>query len=178
MLILVIPIAFGRVIVTPDWPPQAAGISLIDLESEQITAIPVEYDPAPAKPGKYVTLFVKLENPSNAPVENSMFQLETGHPFSLKEGDSPTKTFGTIHGGQQILLVYNLYVSETAKEDDYVLYLRSCTNENCTQGLRTPIEIAVRTGVSPKVEVGVEDMDVLSTGASGTITLHMINRGL
>ena len=51
LLLLIIPIGFARVIVTPDWPATATAISIIDLESEQITAIPIEYDPAPAKPG-------------------------------------------------------------------------------------------------------------------------------
>jgi len=73
LVLLLIPLASARVIVTPEWPPTAISGDLINLSSEQITAIPVEYDPAPAKPGKFVTLFIKLENPTHSPVENAKF---------------------------------------------------------------------------------------------------------
>jgi len=137
-----------------------------------------DYDPSPAKPGKYVTLYLKAENSGGDELKDATFQLETAYPFSFRPGENGTKFVGTIGGQESILLEYTLNVDKTAQEATYTLYLKLCLDANCTTFARTPFDVTVQPGGTPKVEVGLEDASTFSSGTKGTVTVHVVNRGI
>lgn len=137
-----------------------------------------DYDPSPAQPGKYVTLYLKAENSGGDVITNPKFKLELSYPFSLQPGESEYKTTNSLGASEKVLLEYDLYVDNAALAGTYTLNLKLCTNNECTSYAKTPFDVTVRTGGAPRIEVGIEDSDIFSGGKKGTVTLHIINRGL
>lgn len=137
----------------------------------------LSYDPAPAQPGKYVTLFIKVENRGEDVIEDARYKLIPEYPFMLKKGEDPIKYFGTIGAAQQVLLEYNLYVAKDAIEGTYPIKLRLCFDEACESGMDKELRITVRTGGEPKVEIGLEQTDIFHGGKRGEFTLFVVNRG-
>ncbi len=137
-----------------------------------------DYDPSPAKPGNYVTLYVKGENPGGGVVENATFELEVDYPFSFKPGEEATRHVGSIGSQESILLEYHLYVDKNALEGTYTLYLKLCLDQTCETFSKTSFQVSVKTGGMPKIEVGLDDSDIFTGGKKGSVTLNVINRGL
>ncbi|MFH0868944.1 MAG: hypothetical protein V1839_01825 [archaeon] len=137
-----------------------------------------DYDPSPAQPGKYLTLYLKAENTGGDVADNPVFKLDLAYPFSLKPGETETRTFTSIGSHEQVLLEYGLYVDKGALQGEYELNLKLCTNADCSSYAKTPVKITVKTGGLPKIEVGVESSDIFYGGKRGTITMHILNRGM
>ena len=165
ILIAVLPIATSAATLLP-----ATGVG--------IRAALTDYDPSPAQPGKYLTLYLKAENTGGDVANNPVFKLELVYPFSLKPGETETRTFTSIGSHEQILLEYGLYVDKGALQGEYELNLKLCTNADCTGYAKTPIKITVKTGGMPKIEAGIESSDIFYGGKRGTVTMHILNRGL
>lgn len=164
LLLAILPIAYSA----DNTPTSGVGVK-ITLN---------DYDPSPAKPGKYVTLYLKAENSGGDELKDATFQLELQYPFSFRPGEDGKKYVGSIGAQESILLEYTVNVDKNALEGTYTSYLRLCLDTNCTTYARTPFEITVQPGGTSKIEVGLEDADVFSAGTKGTATVHIINRGL
>jgi hypothetical protein len=136
------------------------------------------YDPSPAKPGNYMTLYLKAENGGGEEIKDATFKLEADYPFSFKPGENATRYFSTLGAQEPVLLEYHLFVDKNALSGDYALYLKLCLDSNCTAFSQTPFTVSVATGGTPKVEVGLEDSSTFSAGTKGTVTVHAVNRGL
>ncbi len=163
LLLVLLPIAYSESV-----PSSGVGV--------KITL--TDYDPSPAKPGKYVTLYLKAENSGGEELKDATFLLETAYPFSFRPGEDGKKHVGSIGSQESILLEYTLNVDKTAQEDTYTLYLKLCLDANCTTYARTPFDVTVQPGGTPKVEVGLEDSSTFSSGTKGTVTIHVVNRGI
>jgi len=135
------------------------------------------YDPSPAKPGKFVTVYLKAENPGGDEVKNAYFLLEPSYPFSFQPGEIATRDVNTMGPGEQFLLQYNLLVDKNALEGTYTQYLKLCFDTNCTSFAKTSFDISVQPGGTPSIEASLESSDTFSGGKTGTVTLQVINRG-
>ncbi len=136
------------------------------------------YDPSPAKPGNYMTLYLKAENGGGDEIKDASFKLELSYPFSFKPGEDATRYFSTLGAQEPVLLEYHLFVDKNAISDDYTVYLKLCLDSNCTAFSQTPFTVSVATGGTPRVEVGLEDSSTFSSGTKGTVTIHVVNRGI
>jgi len=137
----------------------------------------LSYDPSPAQPGQFLTLFIKVEPTGGDAILDALYRLEPTHPFSLKKGEDAERYFGKIGNQQQVLLEYDLFVAEDAIEGTYQIPLKLCLDLTCTNYLEKEIDITVLTGGVPGIEVGLEDFDIFSGGKTGTVTFHIVNRG-
>lgn len=135
------------------------------------------YDPSPAQPGQYLTLFIKVEPTGGDSIIDAVYRLEPEYPFSLKRGEEADRYFGKIGNQQQVLLEYDLFVDETALEGTYQIPLKLCLDKICTNWIEKEIDVTVHTGGVPGIEVGLESFDIFSGGKRGTVTFHVINRG-
>lgn len=151
---------------------------LLPSKGVGLDVVLTDYDPSPAKPGKYVTLYIKAENSGGAVLQNTVFKLQLAYPFSMKPGESNEKFVGSIGAKEQVLLEYDLYVDKDAIQDTYTLKLRMCLDRSCSTYLETPFDVSVQTGGTPKIEAGLEDADIFTGGKRGTVTIHILNRGL
>ncbi len=138
----------------------------------------LDYEPSPAQPGQYMTLFLKIENPGSETLRDQSYKLILEYPFTFRKGESEVKKISSIAGGDIALIEYDLLVDRNVLAGSYPVTLKFCADASCTSGYEQEIMITVRTGGTPKIEVGLEDADIFSAGKTGTITLHIINRGL
>lgn len=136
------------------------------------------YDPSPAQPGQYVKLYLKAENSGGSVLNDATFQLQPTYPFSLKPDENATRYMSSIGAQEEVLLEYNLYVDKNAVAGTYTMYIKLCLDSSCASYLRTPFDVSVRTGGTPKIEVGLESSDNFGGGTKGALTLHTVNRGL
>jgi len=171
LILLLVPIALADATTST-----RATVTDIATEGKGFAA-PLYYDPSPAQPGQFVTLFIKVENRGGDEIKDALYRLEPEYPFSLKKGEDSDRYFGTIGARQQVLLEYDLYVDEEAVEGTHTVDLRLCVDRNCTKSLKKEIEITVLTGGIPGIEAGLEAADVFSGGIRGTVTLNIVNRG-
>lgn len=161
ILLLVIPIA------------AAIEINLGNVEVQQ-----TKYIPYPAEPGRYVTVWVNVDNKGSTTLGNILFKFDPAYPFRLLPGEGGTVRTGAIPGSQDQLVEYTLTVDEAALEGIYNLKLRMCLNDDCSSWAKTyELPIAVRTGGAPQVEIGLEESDIFSAGKLGYFTLNVVNRG-
>jgi|GEM_PF-2193645 len=158
-------------------PTSGVGLGIVNSSAEETFVAPVEYDPAPAEPNNYLTLYIKAENSGGKPIENAYYKLELEYPFTFKQGEEAIRYFGAIGAKQQVQLEYDLFVDKNVIAGQYPIYLKLCYDSTCKDGIRKEIMINVKTGGVPKIEVGFEEFDILSGGKTGKVTLHVINRG-
>jgi len=171
-------LSLASIIVLLAFMPFAYSLTDIATGGIGVKVTLTNYDPSPAKPGKYVTLYLKAENSGGDEIKDATFKLETSYPFSLKPGEDSTKYFSTLGAQEPVLLQYDLFVDKNAIEGTYTLYLKLCLDENCTTYAKTPFDVSVQPGGTPKVEVGLEDSSTFSAATKGTVTIHIVNRGI
>lgn len=130
-------------------PALSMGQSLSDLLGEDYTTSPypsfnigeMKYEPYPAEPGDYLTLWVEVYNKGTGTAENSIFEIQPGYPFSLHPSETPTREFSRIPGLYTVVLQYKLKVDKNALEGWNTIDLKYSINSAAT--LEKEIEIYV-----------------------------------
>ncbi|MCK5699321.1 MAG: COG1361 S-layer family protein [Candidatus Aenigmarchaeota archaeon] len=87
------------------------------------------YEPYPAEPGKYMDLYVKVENLGTRPATDSTFELLPKYPFSLDSDVDAVKNYGRIEPSQPVLLTYKVRVDKNAVPGNSSIDLRYRTGE-------------------------------------------------
>lgn len=110
-----------------------------------ISVVPTRYDPYPAESGRYLRLWIKVENLGTLS-ENGRFILESGYPFSLDPSTPAEQSLGTLEPGRQFVLEYKLLVDALALTSDYnnSVWLKQCFDTACASYARWPVSIFVR----------------------------------
>ncbi len=147
----------------------------IDLSS-------IDYNPAPAIPGKYFTIWVHVRNPLTAEALKDVrirLQLhdrgETGdYPFSLEPGTSETQTIDVIPGSQVAFVKYKLMVSPEALNGDYNFIVESYIGEKLSSWRTLTIAVLSR---KPQIEVIGSSITSIRAGESADATLTLRNVG-
>lgn len=105
-------------------PGLAMGQSLEDLFGEDYSTTPfpsfdiaeLKYDPYPAEPGEYMTLWIQVYNKGTATANNVKFELIPEYPFLLHPSETPLREFSKITGLYTIVMQYKLKVDKDAIE--------------------------------------------------------------
>ncbi len=87
------------------------------------------YEPYPAEPGKYIDLYVKVENLGTRAATDSTFELLPKYPFSLDSDVDAIKSYGRIEPAQPVLLKYKVRVDKNAVSGNNSIDLRYRTGE-------------------------------------------------
>lgn len=82
------------------------------------------YEPFPAEPGKYIDLYVKVENIGTRAAKNTEFELIQKYPFSSDSTEDAIKSFGSLEPAQPVLLTYKVRVDKNAVSGINTLNLR------------------------------------------------------
>ncbi len=109
-----------------------------------LIASTLKYEPYPAEPGKYVKLWISVENQGLEPAEGVMFQLVPTYPFYLDEGENATRYFPVINAKESVLLEYKVRVASDAVEGWNELKLRYRFGDY-SAWIEMPIRIYVKT---------------------------------
>lgn len=110
------------------------------------TVVPIRYDPYPAESGRYVHLWIKVENRGTSDEHNARFMLDASYPFSLDTSGANDQVIGTIETGRQVVLEYSVRVDALALTGEYnnSLWLKQCYDSACATYTQFPISVYVR----------------------------------
>ena len=104
-------------------PAYADNYALISIST-------LKYEPSPAQPGKYLHLYLNVENVGTANANNLIVVLEPNYPFYLDESENATRNIGVLEPSKNALIDYKIRVAGDAVEGDNELKLRYSTDGN------------------------------------------------
>ena len=87
------------------------------------------YEPYPAEPGKYMDLYVKVENLGTRAATDSTFELLPKYPFSIDSDVDAIKNYGRIEPAQPLLMTYKIRVDKNAISGNNSIDLRYRTGK-------------------------------------------------
>ena len=152
--------------------------SIPDINGADISIVRSNYDPLPAEPGKYVDIWITIQNYGSKEVKNSYLKLNPEYPFYLTGKDTGVEYIKTLQPGGLKILEYRLLVDEQAIGSDYPLELKFCQDEFCENSVKTvKTSITVNTGGKPRLEIGIDDYELFTPGALGKIIITAVNKG-
>gem|GEM_PF-978735 len=153
------------------------------LSYSDVEVVSARYDPYPAQPGGYVTVYVDLYNLGTSDANNVVFTLLPQYPFSLDPGANTTFTFDALRAGGSALIQYNVRVAPDAVDGttklNYILAYDSFRNT----GKFVSIQIAQKnnlaiTSVTPTLlKPGEPATMVFTVQNLGNSTTQGINIG-
>jgi len=74
----------------------------------------IKYDPYPAEPGEYMTLWIEVYNTGTKTAEDVTFELIPEYPFSLDPNEDAIRYFSSIPGLFDVVLQYKIRVDSNA----------------------------------------------------------------
>ena len=148
------------------------------VDGKDITIERSNYDPLPAEPGKYVDIWITVQNYGNSEIKNAYLKLNPEYPFYLTGKDTGVEYIKSLQPGGLKILEYRLLVDDQALGSDYPLELKFCQDEFCETSVKTvKSSITVNTGGKPILEIGIDDYDLFTPGALGKLIITAVNKG-
>ncbi|MCD6399090.1 MAG: hypothetical protein J7L08_04175 [Candidatus Aenigmarchaeota archaeon] len=95
-------------------PGMVLGTYYAPQETPSFTINLLKYDPYPAEPGEYMTLWVEVYNTGTNEAKDVTFELEPEYPFSLDSNENATREYSSIPGLFTIVLQYKVRVDKDA----------------------------------------------------------------
>ena len=128
---------------------------LVVSEFATIRIDQVRYDPFPAEAGRYVDVFIKVENTDLAEAENLECELIPEFPFSLDPNEEAVRSVGRLRGFEDVLFEYKVRVSPNAVEGDNDMGFR-CSTVGLGQGLQVTRTLTINVESNqPEFAVGL-----------------------
>ena len=159
-------VAFSSVILSP-----------VSAASPALKATLVKYEPAPAEPGGYIDVWMKIENKGDDTATDAEFEIMPKYPFTLDPGVSASQKLGKLWPLQQVVIDYRLRVDEEALEGSSPVDFRFRTDE---EGVWTNSSVSISVQ-SKRINVGISGIEsspyLIRPGDYSTITLKVQNFG-
>ncbi len=89
----------------------------------------LKYEPYPVQSGRYVDVWLQIENTGSTTVKNVAFNLTPQYPFYFDGSDQPGRYFPELDAGQTALMHYKLMVDSNAPEGDNEIFYTVSTKE-------------------------------------------------
>ena len=168
--------------------PLASAIEVIE-ETTKTYSIPMpsgkditiersNYDPLPAEPGKYVDVWITVQNYGDSEIRNSYLKIDPEYPFYLTGKDTGVEHIKSMKPGTLKTLEYRLLVDDQALGGDYPLALKFCGDEFCDNEFkRVQTTLSVNTGGKPNLEIGIDDYELFTPGSIGELIVTAVNKG-
>ncbi len=148
------------------------------VSGKDITIERSNYDPLPAEPGKYVDVWITVQNYGDSEIKNSYLKIAPEYPFYLTGRDTGVEFVKSLQPGGLKILEYRLLVDDQAIGSDYPLELKFCHDEFCENEIKTVrTSLSVNTGGKPNLEIGIDDYGLFTPGALGEIIITAVNKG-
>lgn len=144
-------------------------------EFSELTATLTKYEPQPAQPGKYIDVFIKLENTGIGAASNVILEVLPEFPFSIDTGKT-SKTIGILGGKSFYIAEFRLKVDEGAVEGTNKLKVRFNSDESQNIWVEQKLDVSVQTqdAVLSIESIKIEPAEIIP-GDKGTITLSFQN---
>ncbi|RLJ02153.1 MAG: hypothetical protein DRP10_02240, partial [Candidatus Aenigmatarchaeota archaeon] len=112
----------------------------------------LKYNPYPVEAGKYMDLWIKIENIGTEEAKNVTCTLLPEYPFSLDPNENATKNIGKLPGTEEVILQYKLRVDSNAVEGWNEMKIK-CQTENSDVWIIHEFEIYVESKI-PEFAIG------------------------
>jgi hypothetical protein len=132
--------------------PFANAASIYTTDSPNLIVRELKYDPYPLQAGKYVNLWIKIDNYGSKEAENVSCVILPKYPFSLDSTENATQVIGILPGLESAILDYRIYVDAAAVEGNNDLDIECQTSGDGIAVTRT-INLYVTSKI-PEFAVG------------------------
>jgi len=112
----------------------------------------LKYNPYPAEAGKYMDLWIKIENIGTEEAKDVTCILLPKYPFSLDPNENATRHIGKLPGIEEIILQYKLRVGSNAVEGWNEMKIK-CQTENSDTWIIHEFDIYVESKI-PEFAIG------------------------
>ncbi len=112
----------------------------------------LKYNPYPAEAGKYMDLWIKIENVGTEESKDVTCVLLPEYPFSLDANENATRHIGKLPGAKEVILQYKLRVDSNAVEGWNEMKIK-CQAENSNSWVIHKFEIYVESK-TPEFAIG------------------------
>ncbi len=151
-------------------------LSLVPLASAEVTLTSnlLKYEPIPAQPGQYVTVFVELKNMGNDDANNVAIELKNQFPFSV--ADDTRKEIGTLKAQQSYVVDFKIKVDSQAVvgANDLVIRYTNDPSLKSWQEDYHPINVRPTESSIAVVNVKVTPEEIIP-GQEGTVQITVKN---
>lgn len=113
-------------------------------ESPYLTATVMKYEPTPAAPGNYATIYVKLQNKGTQTAKNVVLEAVPEFPFSVPNSDT-TEEIGMLPAQSFHVATFKVLVDESAVQGENDFKVRYNINEKRTSWATQSLTINVQT---------------------------------
>lgn len=145
------------------------------IDANSLSATLTRYDPQPAEPGKYVTVYIKLENSGTGTAKNMVLKILPEYPFSLDPGKSNQVYIGSL-GNNYHTAEFTLKVDEKALQGTNKLKVRYNLDELREFWSEQELDITIQAGdhVFSISNIETEPTNI-APGSSGKIKVEVEN---
>ena len=148
--------------------PEKAG----SVTQAQLEVVALRYEPYPAQPGDYITVWVSVRNIGKNAVYNANIEVVEEAPFSI-DGEN-IKTLKSLEAGQEVLLKFEkIRISEDAVEGENTLKIKLPGPYGVTITKEIPISIR---SVSPIIQTRITSIpEKIPQGEVATVNVEITN---
>lgn len=135
-----------------------------------------KYEPIPAQPGQYVTVYLEIENTGNEDATASAISIDNQFPFSTISKSESYKSFGVLKSQQSVVETFRLRVSSDAIVGNNLLKVKYTADEKAGTWQEKNLNIEVKTNdASLTISEIQTEPEELIPGGDGKITITLKN---
>ncbi|MFH1174472.1 MAG: COG1361 S-layer family protein [archaeon] len=139
-----------------------------------LSASLMKYEPVPAEPGKYITVYIKLENDGDKAAKDVVMELMPHYPFSIDGSDQVSKNLGTLGSQREYVFDFKLRVAADAVTGDNELRMRFTSDNGIWQ--ENVFTITLQSGDATLGVVGAAlQPAIIAPGEKGMLTIRVKN---
>jgi len=145
-------------------------------DNPYLTTTLMKYEPQPAEPGKYVKVYIKVENLGSKAAENVLLEIIPEHPFSIDPGRKISEDIGLLGAKNFHVAEFDIKVDKDTTEGTNKLKVRYNIDSDRTTWAEKELDITVQT------QDTVISVDSIKTspseiipGEKGTIKIKISN---
>ena len=134
-----------------------------------------KYEPIPAQPGDFVTVYIEIENIGNEEATNAVLEVLPEYPFSI-DPVAARDEIGIIGAQRDYVTDFKIRVDEDAIPGTNELKIRFTPNQNLDLWTETELDIRVE-GVGSDIQISsvTTNPEQLVPGQSGTLRIRVKN---
>ncbi|MCD6590533.1 MAG: COG1361 S-layer family protein [Candidatus Aenigmarchaeota archaeon] len=143
--IVVLIAMFGLINLTSSVYAYVSGSAILQIQE-------LKYNPYPAEAGKYMDLWIKIENIGIEEAKDVTCILLPEYPFSLDPNENATRHIGKLPGAEEIILQYKLRLDSNAVEGWNEMKIK-CQTESSNNWIIHEFDIYVESKI-PEFAIG------------------------
>ncbi|MGE0793016.1 MAG: COG1361 S-layer family protein [Candidatus Woesearchaeota archaeon] len=150
---------------------------MVFAETSSLSANLIRYEPLPAYPGQYLTVYVELENTGNEDASNAAIQVIDSFPFSTVTSSKNIDEIGILKSQQSFVSNFRLRVDSNAIVGINKLKIRYTDDINSNNWIERDLDVEVKNSQSTKLTINQVEISPVEVypGNQGIISLTIKN---